>query len=542
MNMNDLEILEGRFPPRANLPEGAEATRVAPSPTGRPHIGTALQAVIDRAIASQSGGRFVLRIEDTDRRRLVEGAVEEILDSLEWLGLTPDEGPGLGGEYGPYVQCERVERYQAAGSWLAAHGHAYWCFCSPERLERLRQEQEAAGLALMYDGLCRTLTPDVVEQRLAMGEKAVLRLSVPADSRIVFQDPTRGEIVFDTSTVDDTVLLKSDGYPTYHLAVVVDDHFMRVTTAVRGEEWISSTPKHVLLYRYFGWQMPRIIHTPLLRDVDRRKLSKRSGDTSIEWFRRQGYLAEGFRNFLTRIIWPHPEGKDVYSFSEFISRFSASELPKTGPVVDISLLDFINGQYIRSLSPSDLYDVTMTWLTRLCDIHQDVALETLGKTGKTVHTVRIHELDLFRRAFAKDKKYSESILSLEQERFKKLGDIVQQCGFFYPETFAHPTPEMINKPLGDAAKAAALLEKFVSSFDPSDSKESWEAKIRQIATDGNVQAGKLFMTIRIAVTGAERTPPLYEVMELLGEEEASARVRMAISALLSLIRTAPFVS
>ena len=526
----ELAQYESLYPPRHDLPPGAEVVRIAPSPTGRPHIGTALQAIIDRAVADQSGGRFILRIEDTDRKRLHEGAVEEIIEALRWLGVPPDEGPHFGGSYGPYYQSERLEIYQTAADWLIEHGYAYHCFCTPERLEQVRQQQIAAGKPPMYDRHCRWLPADEVTQRLAAGEPSVVRLAVPPDTQIVFQDLVRGEIIFDSNTVDDQILLKSDGFPTYHLAVVVDDHFMRVTMAVRGEEWISSTPKHLLLYQYFNWPAPPIVHTLLLRDASRRKLSKRTGDTSIEWFRTQGYLPEGFRNFLTRIIWPHPEGKDIYPYAEFVRDFSVRDLSKTGPVADLDLLDFINGQYMRMLSPDELFETATAWLERVVALDQDVGFEVAGKNERTTYTVSREDLARFAAAFRRDPAYSRRVTGLEPERFKKFGDIVLQCGFFYPELFTPPSAEQIARPLGSVEQAAEQLEAYLSYHRQDDAHEPWEAKIREAAAAVDIKAGKLFMTLRIALTGSDRTPPLYEVIQVLGEQEVRRRLGLAIKA------------
>src|SRR5215207_3033981 len=288
-----LDDYERKYPPRP-LPDTAAVGRVAPSPTGQPHIGTALQAVINRGLADKTHGVFILRIEDTDRSRLVPGAVDEIIDSLAWLGVEPDEGPPRGGAYGPYEQSERLALYRAAADRLIERGSAYRCFCSAERLERIRNEQRAQSAPTRYDGCCRALTPSEAAAREAAGEPSVVRMRIPDNEPITFEDGARGAITIQSTEVDDAVILKSDGFPTYHLAVVVDDHFMRVSTVIRGEEWISSTPKHVLLYRHLGWTSPRFLHTALLRDASGRKLSKRSGDTSIGYYRTQGILPEAF--------------------------------------------------------------------------------------------------------------------------------------------------------------------------------------------------------------------------------------------------------
>lgn len=526
----DLEQYETTYPPRAALPPGAETVRIAPSPTGRPHIGTALQAVINRAVANRTGGVFILRIEDTDRKRLHEGAIDEILAALRWLGASPDEGPQIGGDYGPYFQSERLTIYQDVARWLVERGHAYQCFCTPERLELVRQQQQAAGQPPMYDKHCRWLPADEVARRMDAGEPSVVRLAVPPDTRIAFEDLVRGEIAFDSNTVDDQVLLKSDGFPTYHLAVVVDDHLMRVTTVVRGEEWISSTPKHLLLYQYLGWPIPPLVHTPLLRDASRRKLSKRSGDTSIAWFQTQGYLPEGFRNFLTRIIWTHPEDKDVYPYEDFVASFSLRDLSKTGPVADLDLLDFINGQYVRQLTPDALYAAAAEWLNLVVALDQEVGFEVAGRAERTVTVVSHAELARFAAAFTRDPAYSRRVLALEPERFKKLSDIVLQCGFFFPDLFAAPSAEMLSRPIGSAAAAADALETYRDYQRLDDAHEPWEAKVREHAASAGIKVGKLFMTLRIALTGSDRTPPLYEVIQALGAEEAQRRLDLAIAA------------
>jgi glutamyl-tRNA synthetase len=531
----DLTAFEKRYPPRPGLPTSAEVSRVAPSPTGRPHIGTALQGVIDRAIASQSSGVFLLRIEDTDRKRLVPGAVDEIIAALRWLGIAPDEGPELGGAYGPYVQSERLPLYQSAAGWLLAHGHAYRCFCTSARLDEVRRTQQAAGLPPRYDRHCRLIAPDDVERQLAAGKPFVVRLAVPDDRQIRFHDEQRGDIIIDSNLVDDQVLLKSDGFPTYHLAVVVDDHFMHVTTAVRGEEWISSTPKHILLYDAFGWQMPRIIHTPLLRDADRRKLSKSTGDTSIGWFRMQGYLPDGLRNFLTRLIWTHPDEKDIYPWLEFVERFSLSALRATAPVADTDLLDFINGQYIRMLAPEALYQATCEWLQHVhAEAYQSqaqaVTFELSGK-GEFSVSASVEDLQLFAAAFTRDPAYTQRVLTLEPERYKKLCDMLVQTRLFFPDLFTAARRDQLVKPLGDPAQARAVLAAYGDGAEAGESHEQWERRVRTLAEQVGAKVGKLFMTLRIALTSSEQTPPLYDIIGVIGEDEARRRIELALRTL-----------
>ena len=526
-----LDECESEYPPRALAP-GAQVVRAAPSPTGRPHIGTAMAALVNRAVADQSGGIFILRIEDTDRKRLDERAVEDILSALDWLHLMPDEGPHVGGAYGPYAQSERLPLYEAAAEWLLEQGHAYHCFCTPERLEAVRHSQSAAGQLPMYDRFCRRCDPEEAARRVNAGERAVIRMKVPPNTKIEFEDPLRGRIVFDSAQVDDQVLIKSDGFPTYHLAVVVDDHFMRVTTAVRGEEWISSTPKHLLLYRYFGWAPPRTVHMPLLRDESKRKLSKRTGDTSISWFRRQGYLPEGLLNFISRIIWAHPEEKDFYPYAEFVRLFRLEDVSKAAPVADHDILDHVNSLYMRELSPQQKYEAVLEMIAQNEAAEADVlAFEEVKKSGRETRQVSRQELARFAAAFRADPEFSRRVLTVEPERFKKLSDVMLQYSFFFPDLFAAPNSELLAKPLDDPWLATDVLRHYLERYDHSDPHEPWEAKVRQLAEEAGVKARALFMTIRVAVTGSEQTPPLYDILQVLGRTEVERRLGLAIEAL-----------
>jgi len=528
-----LDDLEGRFPPRA-LPEGAEVVRVAPSPTGKPHIGTALQATIDYALARKTGGVFILRIEDTDRARLVPGAVQEIVEALDWLGVPPDEGPTVGGDYGPYVESERLEDYHIVANWLVEHGHAYLCFCSPERLARVREEQVAAKQPTRYDRHCRRLSPEERASRLEAGEQPVVRLAMPLEGTIVYHDPVRGPIEFDVAEQDDQVLLKSDGFPTYHLAAIVDDHLMRITTTVRGEEWISSTPKHLVLFDALGWTPPRIVHTPLLRDAQGRKLSKRSGDTSVSWYRAQGYLPEAFRNFLTRIIWAHPEGKDVYPYEDFIAAVTPEGLPKTGPVANPALLDFISGEWLRTLDVSSLYAATESWLRWLLEEYTDdgVTFEVPRKQERVEHPVSRDYLLVFQRAFRADRAYTERVLSLEPERYHKLGDIVLQTGLYYADLYVPAPPEgLAEAARGDRDLAVDLLREYLTWFTGEESEREWEEHMDAMWQTRDLKRGVPFMLLRLAVTGSRQTPPLHGVISVLGPQEVRRRARHALASL-----------
>jgi glutamyl-tRNA synthetase len=523
---------EARYPPR-ELPAGAEVTRVAPSPTGRPHIGTAMQVILNRALAKGTEGVFLLRIEDTDRARLDERSLAEIFAVLDWLDEPPDEGPREGGGYGPYVQSERLPLYHAAAEHLLTTGGGYRCFCTKERLDELRERQRAAGQPTKYDRHCLGLPAEEVARRGAAGEPHVIRLRVPDRPLVEVHDLARGPIQFDPATLDDSVLLKADGFPTYHLAVVVDDHFMRVTTVVRGEEWISSTPKHVLIYEAFGWEPVRFVHTPVLRDTRKRKLSKRSGDISVlGYFDRQGYLPPAFRNFITRVLWPHPDELDVYPHADFARAFDPARMNVSGPVVDMRLLEHIAAHYVRALSRLELYDRVTGWLSRLLATDDPVEIVTPLK-GDELQTTPVprEEVETFRAAFTRDAAYTMGALGVEPERFHKLGDVLLGGRLFFRETFVPAPREELEQPLGGADAARQLLERYRGVFRAGQSLAAWEGWLRDYATGLGVKPGAVFLTLRVAVTGARRSPPLHPVMEVLGEAEVERRLALALSTL-----------
>ncbi len=327
-------------------------TRIAPSPTGFPHIGTIYQALFDYANAAKNSGRFIVRIEDTDRNRFVEGAEENFFEAIDWFMLAEDESPRKPGEFGPYRQSERLEIYKKYIEELIKKGGAYYCFCTKERLDALRASQAGAKRPIMYDGLCRDLKIEESKKRLV--ESHVIRLKISGTEKMLVRDEIRGDIEFDLSLIEDTVLIKSDGYPTYHFALVVDDHLMQITDVIRGEEWISSLPKHVTLYDYFGWEKPRFYHTPDLRNPDKSKLSKRQGHANVDWYKDEGFLPEAILNFLALMGWSHPDQKDKFDLDEFISLFDPKDLKPVGPVFDLTKLEWLNGLYIRDMKPEEL--------------------------------------------------------------------------------------------------------------------------------------------------------------------------------------------
>ena len=322
-------------------------TRIAPSPTGFPHIGTVYQALFNYSFAKRNKGLFIVRIEDTDRARFVEGAEEKIFEALDWFGLSENESVRAGGELGPYKQSERLEIYKKFAKELNELGGAYYCFCTKERLDALRSAQHAAKQPIMYDGQCRDLTKEEIGSK--MDEPHVLRLKIPQTQKFTVTDGIRGDIEFDLTLLEDSVLIKSDGFPTYHFAVVIDDHLMEITHVIRGEEWISSLPKHVVLYDYFGWQKPLFYHTPNLRNPDKSKLSKRHGHANVDWYKDEGFLSEAILNFLALMGWSHPEQIEEFDLQEFIKLFDPKDLKPVGPVFDLTKLEWLNGIYIRKM-------------------------------------------------------------------------------------------------------------------------------------------------------------------------------------------------
>jgi len=508
-------------------------TRIAPSPTGEPHIGNMYVALVNWALARQTGGQFLVRIEDTDRSRFVEGAEQMFLDALAWLGLDHDEGPDVGGPAGPYRQSERLDLYRREVDRLLASGHAYRCFCTPERLAEVRKaRQKAGGEQTGYDRLCRGLAPGEVEKKLAAGEKATVRLAVPLEGETRFEDGVRGDIVVRNATIDDQVLLKSDGYPTYHLASVVDDHAMRITHVVRAEEWIISTPKHILLYEALGWTPPQFFHLPLIRNPDRSKLSKRKNPTNVLWYREQGYLPEAVTNFLGMLGHSMPDGREIFSRDEFLAEFSLARVGTTGPVFDMEKFEWLNGEWIRRLPLGDLA----------------ARLKAEGFAPKAI-------LEKFAGPGAPG---FLAVVRLMQERLRRLNEFADATAFFVERLPYDPTylvPAKKEKPVKTAAETLVALERLraalaalrqaqggpehgrgaaapASAVGEADGP-AWEAKaleelVRALAGDLGWKPADLFMSLRVAVTCRKVSTPLFETMEILGREECLARLDGAL--------------
>jgi glutamyl-tRNA synthetase len=474
-------------------------TRIAPSPTGDPHVGTAYVALFNLALARRHGGQFLLRIEDTDRQRSHPASERMIFEALRWLGLDWDEGPDVGGPYGPYRQSERSAIYREHAEELVGKGAAYPCFCTAERLAALREEQKASKAAVMgYDGHCRRLPPDEAARRRASGEAHVLRLAMPADDSMVVTDLLRGEVRFERPQMDDQVLLKSDGFPTYHLANVVDDHLMKISHVVRAEEWLSSLPKHVHLYRSFGWEMPVFCHLPLLRNADRSKISKRKNPVSLNHYRRAGYLPEAMVNFLALMSYSMPDGREEFTFEEFVAAFELPRISLGGPVFDLEKLTWLNGRYLRRLSAEE-------FLARL--------------RGHVLSDV-----------------YLSDVHALCRERVDTLEGFFDYASFFFTGEVAYDADALAamvpqGRTPADVAKAlGALLE---TGVDPllDWNAVTVEAALKAFAAAAGWPPKDVFMTVRLAVTGRAATPPLFETMAVLGKEVVRRRLRRAAEVL-----------
>ncbi len=462
--------------------------RIAPSPTGDPHVGTAYTALFNYAFAKKNKGKFILRIEDTDSARAKASSEAMILTSLNWLGLSWDEGPDVGGEYGPYRQSERLSIYKEYSQKLVQNGTAYPCFCTSERLDELRAKQKAEGLTTRYDGHCRSLSEADVKMRVSAGEKNVLRLKVPTSGTIKFDDLLRGELEFDVDRVDDQVLMKTDGYPTYHLANVVDDYLMKISHVIRAEEWISSTPKHVLLYKAFGWEAPVFCHLPLLRNADKSKISKRKNPVSLAYYKRAGILPQTLVNYLGMMGWSFGDDKEVFSLEEMIEVFDLKKISLGGPVFDLAKLTWLNQQYIQKLSPD-------------------------------------HFVDFIRdEIFSRD--YLLGLRPLLQDRMSRFEQFVDNFGFFFNGPLNYQGLEVLPKGK-DAAGMRAMLGELVELFD-----ELYDWNHTAIHDLLNAHREKIawkpkdyFMSVRLITTGRKDSPPLAESLEQIGREMVRFRLR-----------------
>ena len=475
--------------------DGDIRVRFAPSPTGEPHVGNLRTALFNWLFARRHGGTFVLRVEDTDRNRYVEEALGVILESLRWLGLDWDEGPEAGGPYAPYLQSQRVDVYHGVTEDLVDRCFAYWCHCPRERLDRVRKERQRDGLPGGYDRHCRDLG---LSQRGGQGEP-VVRFKMALEGETAVDDLVRGHVGWDNGLLDDFIILKSDGFPTYHLANVVDDHIMRISHVLRAEEWLSSTPRHLQLYDALGYRPPLFGHLPMILGPDRAKLSKRHGSTSVLEYRSQGFLPEAMVNFMVLLGWSLDDKTDVISREDLVESFSLGRIGKGAAVFDLDRLQWMNGVYIRSLDDDDLAERMLPYL--------DVA-------------------------GAVDMAYLRRIVPLVRQRLKTLAEAPAWTSYFFEEGLSHDAGELVQKgmdldsTLGALAATLKVLE-GVEDF----SAQSLEGALRAAGAELDLSGRKLFGAIRVAITGRPASPPIFETMEVLGRERCLERMQGAIASL-----------
>jgi glutamyl-tRNA synthetase len=476
-------------------------TRIAPSPTGYPHIGTIYQALFNYAFARKHKGSFVVRIEDTDRARFVEGAEDVIYQAIDWFDLTEDESPRKAGEVGPYRQSERLGIYHKYAEELIKKGHAKYVYYKKEESGKRNDYDKNSRARIITETTEKP--PQSIKEMIERGDW-VIRMFVPHDKKIIFTDEIRGDITFDTSEVTEQVLIKSDGFPTYHFAVVVDDHLMGITHLVRGEEWISSAPKHVLLYRYFGWDMPKLYHTPTLRNPDKSKLSKRYGHTNVQWFKEEGYLPEAILNFLALMGWTHPDEKEIFSLSEFINVFDLKDIKQVGPIFDLTKLTWMNGEYIRKMSVKDL----MIAIKEYYDIFE-ISFNENKLSAEGVVT--------------EEKKEKIDFLSVKEDTFQKIVELAQTRidtlkQFHLLAMHFLPDAKFFVNNETDKEIAASLNTQFQNIKDWN--KDSILEALRVVLKKHSIRMPVLYTII----TGQERGLPLPESLEILGKEPTLARL------------------
>ena len=483
--------------------------RFAPSPTGFVHIGSLRTALYNFLYARKMQGNYVLRVEDTDRTRLVEGAVEGMLSAMNWAGVNHDEGVMLSddnkvvqnGDCGPYIQSERLDIYKEHIKTLIDKGDAYYCFCSRSRLDRIREQQKNEGLDPKYDGHCRELSQEEIQDKLDKGEDYVIRMKLPENKSITFNDIVRGKVSIHTSDMDDQVLIKADGFPTYHFAVVVDDHMMDITHVIRGEEWLTSTPKHVLLYQMFGWKAPTFVHLPNILNADRKKLSKRQGDVAVEDFRNKGYLPEALVNYIALVGWSPEDNKEIFSMPELIEAFSLERVSKSGGVFDTAKLNWVNSHYIKEADTQRLVDLASKFVL-------------------------------------KEKLMSEQEVKANNEWLLLAMDTVKDR-LDYLAQFPEEIKSFLNSAmpeLEDEAKEFMKLEHMMELADELEAKitaadtitpDFVSAMFKEIQKEKGIKGKNLFMGTRVIITGQNHGPDIPMVLSLLGKEKALSRIEQA---------------
>ncbi len=472
--------------------------RYAPSPTGEPHVGNIRTAIFIWLFARRHDGDFIIRIEDTDQSRIVEGAVEGQFEALKWLGIDWDEGPDVGGDFGPYVQSQRLDLYQTTAERLLDTETAYRCYCTPERLDTLRREQSQTRQQVGYDGHCQNLTVEQRKERESSGDLSVVRFRMPSDGETTAVDVIRGEVTFENRLVDDFVILKSDGFPTYHLASVVDDHAMEISHVLRAEEWLPSTPRHLQLYQALGWQPPELAHLPIILAPDKSKLSKRHGATSVLEYREMGFIPDAMVNFLALLGWSLDDKTEVLSKQQLIESFSLERVNKSGAVFNLDKLNSMNGQYLRAMSPDQLADALLSYW-------------------------RLYSADGIPKTLSREMVLR--IVPLIHERLKTLKDAAPLIAFFFTDALDYDTNELTQKGMDEESTAKALREssaalEALTAFD----SESIEGALRPLAEELGLKTRQLLGTLRIATTGLKVAPPLFQTIEILGRQRSLAAI------------------
>ncbi|MGL5652606.1 MAG: glutamate--tRNA ligase [Paraclostridium sp.] len=481
--------------------------RFAPSPTGFVHIGSLRTALYNYLFAKRMGGEYILRVEDTDRTRIVDGAIENMLEAMSWAGVNHTEGVMLDenknvtqvGPYGPYIQSERLDIYKGYIQELLDSGKAYYCFCSKERLDKVREQQKEAGETPKYDGHCRNLSKEEVEAKLAAGEEHVIRLKLPENHVIKFTDLVRGETEFNTDELDDQVLIKTDGFPTYHFAVVVDDHMMKITHVIRGEEWISSTPKHVYLYEAFGWEAPTFVHLPNILNKEKKKLSKRHGDVAVEDFKRKGYLPEGLVNYVALVGWSPEDNQELFTMKELEEHFSVERVSKSGGVFDTDKLNWVNQHYIKDASDEYITDLAIPFLIEAGYITEEDARDRYD--------------------------FVKSMVSVVKEKLQYVKEVTDHVNIFFGNKVELETEECQEfLKLEHMPTLINALEEKINAADEI-SEEFFKAMLKEIQKEHGIKGKNLFMGTRIVLTGQMHGPDLPKAADVIGKQTCLNRIK-----------------
>jgi glutamyl-tRNA synthetase len=491
-------------------------TRYAPSPTGYPHIGNLRTAIFSFLQARKTGGKFLLRIEDTDQKRLVPGSFEAIKDSLKWLGLDYDEGPDIGGPYAPYVQSERLPIFQKYAQQLVAEGKAYYCYCTPERLDAVNKAKQAQKLPSGYDRRCRTISQAEIDEAVTQGVKPVVRFKIPLEGKTSFNDFIRGEITFDNATLQDAVILKSDGFPTYHLAYMVDDYLMGVTHVVRGQEWTPSVPLHILLYNALGFPIPVLVHTPLILNPPpyKGKLSKRDNAVSVAQYRELGYLPEALLNYLVLLGWSYDDHTEIFSMSDLIEKFDMRRIQATPAKFSPEKLEWFNAYYINHiLTPEDFVERAIPYLIEAGLItHLDVADP---EKSKLIH---------------------QAIL-LTKDKAKTLQDVAPEIDFAFKsaENLDYPVDDLIGKKNAGKDEVSQIFKATIRKLqvlpDNQFNRDDIYNALEEVRTELGIERSPMFWSPRVALSGKKQSPGLPEVIALIGRDESIHRLNHALKKL-----------